>query len=219
MEHKIDLAIAKFPDFLPGITLSDFYEEEVVLLLADSLFHEVISDAAPADSLFLHLPKTICCSGSDFTHGTAGTVSFSVQDLPALTDSQPEPLMLRSPEDFSIFEHCPFLLNYATDIAGQLGRHFITMGNFKPIVKTQSDNMGMLLELCAAGKGACISPLNLAMSSLSPEQRKKMRIIHLGRSAKYKIRFGSLEQPYQWKAIRNFMDAANAALTRTGTTT
>ena len=55
--------------------------------------------------------------------------------------------------------------------------------------------------------------------SLSPEQRKKMRIIHLGRSAKYKIRFGSLEQPYQWKAIRNFMDAANAALTRTGTTT
>ncbi|MFQ8776633.1 MAG: hypothetical protein ACLR78_03040 [Roseburia sp.] len=46
-----------------------------------------------------------------------------------------------------------------------------------------------------------------------------MRIIHLGRSAKYKIRFGSLEQPYQWKAIRNFMDAANAALTRTGTTT
>ena len=78
MEHKIDLAIAKFPDFLPGITLSDFYEEEVVLLLADSLFHEVISDAAPADALFLHLPKTICCSGSDFTHGTAGTVSFSV---------------------------------------------------------------------------------------------------------------------------------------------
>ena len=181
MEHKIDLAIAKFPDFLPGITLSDFYEEEVVLLLADSLFHEVISDAAQADALFLHLPKTICCSGSDFTHDTAGTVSFSVQDLPALTDSQPEPLMLRSPEDFSIFEHCPFLLNYATDIAGQLGRHFITMGNFKPIVKTQSDNMGMLLELCAARKGACISPLNLAMSSLSPEQRKKMRIIHLGR--------------------------------------
>lgn len=81
MEHKIDLAIAKFPDFLPGITLSDFYEEEVVLLLADSLFHEIISDAAPADALFLHLPKTICCSGSDFTHGTAGTVSFSVQDL------------------------------------------------------------------------------------------------------------------------------------------
>ena len=57
MEHKIDLAIAKFPDFLPGITLSDFYEEEVVLLLADSLFHEVISDVCPADALFLHLQK------------------------------------------------------------------------------------------------------------------------------------------------------------------
>ncbi|MBD9228475.1 MAG: LysR family transcriptional regulator, partial [Clostridiales bacterium] len=112
-----------------------------------------------------------------------------------------------------------FLLNYATDIAGQLGHHFISMGNFKPIVKTQSDNMGMLLELCAAGKGACISPLNLALSSLSFDQQKKMRIIHIGQSAKYKIRFGCLEQPYQWKAIQNFMDAANAALAQTAPTT
>lgn len=194
MEHKIDLAIAKFPDFLPGISLTDFYEEEVVLLLADSLFKEVVSDVSPADRVFLHLSETAVNSDSN-------------------PDSPPEPLLLRSPEDFSIFEHCPFLLNYATDIAGQLGRHFINMGNFKPIVKTQSDNMGMLLELCAAGKGACISPLNLAISSLSEEQRKKMRIIHLGQSAKYKIRFGTLEQPYQWKAIQNFMDAANTALT------
>ena len=181
MDHKIDLAIAKFPDFLPGITLTDFYEEEVVLLLADSLFRKVISESSPAD--------------------------FG-----------PEPLLLKKTEDFSIFEHCPFLLNYATDIAGQLARYFINMGNFKPIIKTQSDNMGMLLDLCAAGKGACISPLNLALSSLSSDQRKKMRIIHLGQSAKYKIRFGCLEQPYQWKAIRNFMDAANAALAQTDPT-
>lgn len=181
MDHKIDLAIAKFPDFLPGITLTDFYEEEVVLLLADSLFRKVISESSSAD--------------------------FG-----------PEPLLLKKTEDFSIFEHCPFLLNYATDIAGQLARYFINMGNFKPIIKTQSDNMGMLLDLCAAGKGACISPLNLALSSLSFDQRKKMRIIHLGQSAKYKIRFGCLEQPYQWKAIRNFMDAANAALAQTDPT-
>ncbi len=182
MDHKIDLAIAKFPDFLPGITLTDFYEEEVVLLLADSLFRKVISESSSAD--------------------------FG-----------PEPLLLKKTEDFSIFEHCPFLLNYATDIAGQLARYFINMGNFKPIIKTQSDNMGMLLDLCAAGKGACISPLNLALSSLSSDQRKKMRIIRLGQSAKYKIRFGCLEQPYQWKAIRNFMGAANAALAQTDPTT
>ena len=182
MDHKIDLAIAKFPDFLPGITLTDFYEEEVVLLLADSLFRKVISESSSAD--------------------------FG-----------PEPLLLKKTEDFSVFEHCPFLLNYATDIAGQLARYFINMGNFKPIIKTQSDNMGMLLDLCAAGKGACISPLNLALSSLSSDQRKKMRIIHLGQSAKYKIRFGCLEQPYQWKAIRNFMDAANAALAQADPTT
>ena len=223
MEHRIDLAIAKFPDFLPGITLTDFYEEEVVLLLAEPLFREVISDTTNAASIFLRLPEIASISddpsGPDISDSAgpdsaaANAVPFSHQDSSVLPASHPLPLLLRTPEDFSVFEHCPFLLNYATDIAGQLARYFISMGNFKPIVKTQSDNMGMLLELCAAGKGACISPLNLAMSSLSEEQRKKMRIIHLGQSAKYKIRFGTLEQPYQWKAIRNFMDAANAALT------
>lgn len=214
LEHRIDLAIAKFPDFLPGITLTDFYEEEVVLLLADSLFREVVSDASPADDVFLRPSASGDDSNSNLilAHNTADFTPFSAWNRSVPPDSQPEPLLLRKPEDFSIFEHCPFLLNYATDIAGQLARYFISMGNFKPIVKTQSDNMGMLLELCAAGKGACISPFNLAFSSLSSEQRKKMRIIRLGRSAKYKIRFGCLEQPYQWKAIQNFMDAANTAL-------
>ena len=222
MDHKIDLAIAKFPDFLPGITLTDFYEEEVVLLLADSLFRKVISKSSSADSILGLLSGFMDSSTSDtsFSDRTVNdAVPFSRLDFSAPADSGPEPLLLKKTEDFSIFEHCPFLLNYATDIAGQLARYFINMGNFKPIIKTQSDNMGMLLDLCAAGKGACISPLNLALSSLSSDQRKKMRIIHLGQSAKYKIRFGCLEQPYQWKAIRNFMDAANAALAQTDPTT
>lgn len=207
LEHRIDLAIAKFPDFMPGITLTDFYEEEVVLLLADSLFREVINGISKLPPVLLHFPDDAVLNET-----STDAIPFEAKDLSDTKASVPEPLLLRSAEDFSIFEHCPFLLNYSTDIAGQLGRHFIEMGNFKPIVKAQSENMGLLLELCIAGKGACISPLNLALSSLSDEQLKKMRIIHLGQSAKYKIRFACLEQPYQWKAIKNFMDAARTAL-------
>lgn len=188
LEQKIDLAIAKFPDFIPGIALTDFYEEEVGLLLADSLYQESVTPYLTQDKV---IP--------------------AVEDSPTVLPYA-DALQILHPTDFSIFEHCPFLLNYATDIAGQIGRHYIRMGNFKPIVKAQSDNMGMLLELCAAGKGACFSPLNLVECSISADKLKKMRIIHLGRSAKYKIRFASLEQPYQWKAIQNFMNAANAAL-------
>ena len=41
---ELDLAIANFPDKLPGITLEDFYQEEIVLLLPDTLLHTLYGE-------------------------------------------------------------------------------------------------------------------------------------------------------------------------------
>lgn len=41
LDNDIDLAIASFPDKMTGITLRDFYEEEVVLLIADELLRQL----------------------------------------------------------------------------------------------------------------------------------------------------------------------------------
>lgn len=49
LKAEIDLAIANFPDQIPGVELMDFYEEEVVLLIAESLLRRLFgakTDAA-----------------------------------------------------------------------------------------------------------------------------------------------------------------------------
>jgi len=43
---EIDLAIANFPAKIPGVTLYDFYEEEIILLLADKLVKTIYGSAA-----------------------------------------------------------------------------------------------------------------------------------------------------------------------------
>ena len=174
LNREIDLAIAHFPGRVPGIILQDFYEEEVVLVIAESLFQEL----------------------------------FGAQSEMIAAD-------ILSPEHIQAFSCCPFLLNRESDIAGRIARNFIRQGDFSPLIQTQSGNMGLLLRLCAEGLGACFCPENLISVSLSESAQKKMRIIRLGESAKYNIRFGWLEQPYQWNAIETFMETAGQVISRT----
>ena len=171
LNREIDLAIAHFPGQVPGIILRDFYDEEVVLVIAEALFQELFGTQAKA-------------------------VAADVL----------------APEHVQAFSCCPFLLNRESDIAGRIARNFIRLGDFSPLVQTQSGNMGLLLRLCADGLGACFCPENLISVSLSDSQQQKIRIIRLGPSAKYHIRFGWLEQPYQWNAIETFMNTARQVL-------
>ena len=41
LDRAIDLAIANFPETLPGIEMENFYREEIVLLMSDCLFQEI----------------------------------------------------------------------------------------------------------------------------------------------------------------------------------
>lgn len=45
LNKEVDLAIANFADNLPGIELAEFYQEEIVLLLADSLLSQIAPHA------------------------------------------------------------------------------------------------------------------------------------------------------------------------------
>ena len=68
---------------------------------------------------------------------------------------------------YSLLAPCPFLLNREHDLVGRIGRNILATDNFVPSVHACSDNIATLLALCAMGKGACISPKNLAFSILS----------------------------------------------------
>ena len=44
LRGEIDLAVANFPDTMPGITLWDYYQEEVVLLISKAQFRELYGE-------------------------------------------------------------------------------------------------------------------------------------------------------------------------------
>ena len=48
LEGTIDLAVADFPDALPGVELRDFYDEEIVLLMERGFFAATYGDGADA---------------------------------------------------------------------------------------------------------------------------------------------------------------------------
>lgn len=166
---EVDLVIANFPERTPGITLKDFYEEEVVLFLESAL----------ADRLY-------------------GPNTDEVLD------------QLSHCQDLTPLASCPFLLNSEKDIAGRIGRYFIGLGGFQPAIKAESENVETLLDLCVRGVGACFCPENLAESTLSPAQLSRLKRIRFDQNARYMIRFGWLEQPYQWNMISKFVELASA---------
>ncbi len=47
LDGEVDLAIANFPNSLPGVTLRDFYREEVALFVSRKLFESLFGDEAP----------------------------------------------------------------------------------------------------------------------------------------------------------------------------
>ena len=60
----------------------------------------------------------------------------------------------------------------------------------------------------AFGAWACFCPETLARTTLTAEQLETLHIIRLGEGAKYPIRYGFVENSYQWSIIEEFMKTA-----------
>ena len=109
---------------------------------------------------------------------------------------------------YSLLAPCPFLLNREHDLVGRIGRNILATDNCGPSVHACSDNIATLLALCAMGKGACISPKNLAFSILSKEQLDTLHVFTLGEEARYPIKFAWLKQSYEWNMISRFIESS-----------
>ncbi|MDO4322983.1 MAG: LysR family transcriptional regulator [Lachnospiraceae bacterium] len=166
LNGDVDLAIANFPESIPGIELHPFYFEEIVLLIARPLLEQLYGEE---------------------TQHTIRKIENG---------------------DLSVLQNCPFVLGSPDDITGSIGRHFLRQANLTPVVKAQSDNVETILSMCVRGIGACFCPENLMKMTLSKSQISRLRGFRLSGAAKYQIRFGVLQQNYQWNAISEFMKIA-----------
>ncbi|MDO4400418.1 MAG: LysR family transcriptional regulator [Coriobacteriia bacterium] len=167
LDGDVDLAIANFSDLLPGITLHEFYREEVVLLVSRELFASIYGDEADDRA-------------RKFEEG-----------------------------DYSALEDCPLILGGMDDLDGQIARDVLKReGISHPHIVASSSNAETQLALAIRGVGACFCPIILARAALTEEQLNSLLMLHLGETARYRIRFGCQERSYQWSVIEAFMKVA-----------
>lgn len=181
---KTDLAVARFPKPIAAVTLHDFYEEDVVLVVPNDL-------------------------GAATSPGEKRKSCFA----PASSDtySPEEGRCLSGLERLAALDGFPFVLGSSEDIAGRIGRRLIEKAGIRPKVRALSDNAGTILSLCSLGVGACFCPKNLVEATLSAEQLAKMTLIDFGSEARYPIRFGCRQNFYQWSAMAEFIRVAKEA--------
>jgi len=167
IDGDVDLAIANFSDSLPGITLHEFYREEVVLLVARGLFESLYGDEAD------------------------------------------KRVRLFEEGDYSALADCPLILGGMDDLDGQIARNVLKReGIAHPHIVASSSNAETQLALAIRGVGACFCPVILARAALTEEQLSSLITLHLGETARYRIRFGCQDRSYQWSVIKAFMDVA-----------
>lgn len=170
---EVDIAIADFPERMPGMQLMDFYKENVVLLISEILLHEIY--------------------GAD-TEKIIQQVNQSGNIAP--------------------LQECPFLMNHEHDIAGKFAQSLLRKANFHPVIKAQSENIELLLDLCLRNIGACFCSEMLAQTVLSAQQLEKLTMFHFDENAEFMIRLGWMENSDDWIVRSAFLNSAKELYTK-----
>ena len=169
LSGEVDLAVAAFSGSAGApLVLTDFYTEELILLMQPELY----------------------------------AACFPFRRL----DSHH--ILLKDNRDFSLFADCPLLVSPEGDITGRFIRKLIRVSGISPEIKVESSNIETLLELCARGVGACLTPVNLAKAVFTKAQFEQMIQVHFAGGAACRICFASLRERSKWKMSQDFIETA-----------
>lgn len=164
---RLDLAIANFSRDAADIETSEFYTEDMALLISEELLRRSAVD------LEAHR--------ADLEQG----------NLSALRD-------------------CPFLLGSEADIAGHMSRRMLEASGVRPAVRVRSDNIEILLDLCAQGEGVCFCPERLAHAALSGAQLERLRVLRFAEQWAVPIYFGYTQRVCQPRLVAEFIRIAGS---------
>lgn len=162
---RLDLAIANFSGDAADIETSEFYMEDMALLISEDLLKRSAVDLK--------------------TH----RAEIESGNLGALGD-------------------CPFLLGNEADIAGHTSRMMLKASGFRPVVKVHSDNIEILLDLCAQGEGVCFCPERLARAALPGKRIEHIHVIRFAKQWANPIYFGYTQRVCQPKLVTEFIRIA-----------
>ena len=109
---------------------------------------------------------------------------------------------------FAPLARCPFVINSGHSVSGSQARRFFRENHIEPLVRVESDNTEMLLDLAVLGSGAFFWPQkDIAGKTISEEAKETLEIIPV-KGSSYHVSFGYMADSYQWSMIRRFIDLA-----------
>ena len=127
----------------------------------------------------------------------AGLKSLVRNDMEALKDKK-----------YSVLQKYPFLLCNIEDIAGRIGRLFLSNNNLRPTDSIEVNNLAILLAMCIKGMGICLCPEYLLKNMLTKEQLDTLFIGEIDEDAEFQISMGILKKNINWEPLLRFIEIA-----------
>ena len=119
---------------------------------------------------------------------------------------------VRSRQSLDPLKDCPFVVNSEEDVVGSLRQALFAQLDVEPSVRVMSKNLGMLLDLCLRGVGACFCPENMALATLTQEQLDSVERFRFSHRARFPIRIGCRRQARRWSLLSDFVDLTQQML-------
>lgn len=119
---------------------------------------------------------------------------------------------VRSRQSLDPLKDCPFVVNSEEDVVGSLRQALFAQLDVEPSVRVMSKNLGMLLDLCLRGVGACFCPENMALATLTQEQLDSVERFRFSHGARFPIRIGCRRQARRWSLLSDFVDLTQQML-------
>ncbi len=109
--------------------------------------------------------------------------------------------------DLRLLADCPFLLGQQADIVGRMAQNQLDKANIQPPILFRCGNIHTLLEMCAAGMGACFSP-DVLVTTLPEGMRRRMTAVPI--DDPFAISIAWKNKSYISKLITSFCDVCVA---------
>ncbi|MDO4291133.1 MAG: LysR family transcriptional regulator [Eggerthellaceae bacterium] len=190
--EEVDVAIARFPDRMPGVKVVPVHEERLTLLVPRAWLAALDADAharLQAGDLGVLTEPSGASAGSSEDSAPAAASSGLVSPTAPSGAAPALPL--------------PLLACLEGDIAWRLGKAMLDEQGVRPFVRMRAGNIDTLIECCKRGLGAVFCPdvmLGACRKSTCVE------IVPLGSCAAYSVGAGVLAASQPWRAREDFVE-------------
>lgn len=181
--EEVDVAVARFPERMPGVKVTPVHEERLTLVVPRAWFAAL--DVA-AQARLQAGDLGVLTEPSGVPAGAAAGDAFAAAP----------------PDSASAAAPLPLLACLEGDIAWRLGKAMLDEQGVRPLVRMRAGNIDTLIECCKRGLGAVFCP-DVMLGACRKSVR--VEVVSLGLCAAYSVGAGVLAASQAWHAREDFV--------------